>query len=284
MSQHDGHSNRTLPTDAIPPRLRYLAPAWAKNGYQFRHVRRRVRQWGGRWRDVEAVFVHIPKTGGTSVTSWLRQTGLFQKLASPLPVLGTLDSPPRFLSTGHLDPGVLIRLGLMERVALDDAYSFALARNPYSRLVSGWRFLKRLGWLQEGLTLSQLVGDLYRHRHLADRGVAGRHLLGHPGLLGSLDPHRYRSKFPFHLLPQAIWLRPLLWQGPREVFRVEELPAAAEPLKERFRLESPIPHLNPSAGPLPAIDRAMADRIRTIYAADFEILGYPEEVPDRYQP
>lgn len=78
------------------------------------------------------LFIHVPKTGGTSIETYFRGIGLtgFFDPATYMPVRPYLKVPP-----AHYDYGVLNRL-----YNLDGLYSFAVVRHPVQRMVSEYRW------------------------------------------------------------------------------------------------------------------------------------------------
>lgn len=195
-------------------------------------------------------FVHIPKTGGSSVNSYLRARSALA-LYSRWPVDWMRVSPQ------HLHRRV-------ERTLLPDGFSdaqFTILRDPVSRLVSEYR---------------------YRAARLAERGEAaggavewhdgGRFDGGFDAWAGRVlddwkgDPWLYDN----HIRPQTeFWhagLKTFLFEdGLTPVFawidKVAGLPASAE-----------VPHENPGA-PVPVeMSEATLTRIRRFYRADLMLI------------
>lgn len=85
----------------------------------------------------ETIFIHVPKCAGTSVKNALRHCGFrlvltdvqVDDIRSGLYKLGTAARMHR-----HIDPGVWRR-----------SVKFAVCRNPYDRLFSGWNFCRERG-------------------------------------------------------------------------------------------------------------------------------------------
>ena len=101
--------------------------------------------------DRKAIFVHVPKNAGTSITKALRQTGQYK-------------SPP-YDSVDHDFEMGWKRAGEVRRVVRaigedrwNECFTFAFVRNPWDRLVSGWQFTRQRG--KHDLSFAEFVKDL----------------------------------------------------------------------------------------------------------------------------
>jgi len=83
-------------------------------------------------RETTLLFIHVPKTGGTAIETYLRGIGLTGFFDPPtyMPVRPYLKVPP-----AHYDYGYLSRL-----FDLTKLYSFAVVRHPVRRMVSEYRW------------------------------------------------------------------------------------------------------------------------------------------------
>ena len=80
-------------------------------------------------RNQHVLFIHIPKTGGTAVTEWMRSIGPIQLYSS--------GTPGAFrIRAQHLRNVDIAELFTVEFFA----YRFAIVRNPYDRTASEYRF------------------------------------------------------------------------------------------------------------------------------------------------
>jgi len=234
-----------------------------------REVRReRTLRWsigrnGDHWGEsVEVVWIHIPKTAGTSLREFLRSAGAVT--VDSIHVIGNyLPQRPRIVDTGHMDPDVLIRLGLMSPHEMNALAAFAVVRNPYSRVLSLLSQVRRhpqrhLKQYPKGISLTQFLTKIAR------------------GLL-SVGP--YQSIRWSLANPQTSWIRPKLWAGPKTLLRFED-PSGIEAFAKSLGALGSLPHLNAGiAASGEKFDARSAELVREIYAEDFEVLGYSLEVP-----
>jgi hypothetical protein len=99
------------------------------------------------------LFVHIPRTGGTTVEHWLRSLGDLRLFAGSIPAFTKVT--PQHLRANDIDE-------LMGEDFFD--YAFAIVRNPFDRLASEYRARRSLalegfwrtaprfpGWLESSL-------------------------------------------------------------------------------------------------------------------------------------
>ena len=86
------------------------------------------------------VFIHIPKTGGTSVINELESKIGLQLLKKTSHFLNFPNKGP--VSFGHLSYLDLLRLGVINNDFNKSAYKFCIVRNPYHRIVSLFNYFK----------------------------------------------------------------------------------------------------------------------------------------------
>jgi len=120
-----------------------------------------------------AIFIHVPKTGGQSVESvFLELHGLSWENRAPL-LLGPKEE---CVSGSDADPVILTHLLAREYVennhidqkGFDEHFKFAIFRNPWSRMVSEYRYRKDFPgsfekFVEGRLKLTDLRKDTTRH-------------------------------------------------------------------------------------------------------------------------
>jgi len=88
-------------------------------------------------------FLHIPKTGGTTIESWLNETGKYQQVFFSQKKLEDMLVTPQHLGYGTLTE-------LTKTLNRSFEYKFAVVRNPYDRIVSEFFYRIKLGSVQLG--------------------------------------------------------------------------------------------------------------------------------------
>lgn len=87
---------------------------------------------------MNAVFIHIPKTGGITVEAALQ--------LQPLRFRHRINkhfSGSGYISFGHYSYQKLVREGIVTREFDRTSFKFAFCRNPYDRAVSHWCYVMR---------------------------------------------------------------------------------------------------------------------------------------------
>lgn len=91
-----------------------------------------------RYRDRNILFVHIPRTGGTTIEHWLRKLGPLGLFSHSLP--GFSRVTPQHLRINDVEE--LLGEGFFD-------YAFAVVRNPFERIASEYRL--RCALAQDGV-------------------------------------------------------------------------------------------------------------------------------------
>ena len=183
------------------------------------------------------LFIHIPKTGGVSVSH-----GLFGCHAG-----------------GHLRWSDYRALFCHEH--LEGFFKFTIVRHPLSRLYSAFTYLPQSPWPHNRIWASRHLSRFSNFEQFVDEW---------------LGPENLRQCV--HFPPQWSFLCENSSQVPDLDFvgRFERLPEDYAWICQQLSLPSDLPHKNRSRElkPVPEFSAATVDKVRQIYARDFEIFGY----------
>lgn len=209
-----------------------------------------------RCNDKLVFFAHIPKCGGQSVEAYL---------AKRFGSLAFLDNKHRRLES-HLRWGATspqhIEMDALRRLFPSDWFyaSFAVVRNPYTRLVSAWNFRLMTRKTHE---LSSSIEDWLNT--VAGGSIIARH---------ESDNHLARQ---VDLVPDDA-----------KTFQLEEgmnkIVSWLDELEGKQHSERQIPKSNTQGKPLTGLKKSelsqdAIDAIREIYADDFSKFGYSDQPP-----
>ena len=194
------------------------------------------------------VFVHIPKTGGTSLTTALEARAMRDDI-----LIG--DTPKAKLRTNRLKslttPGRLWKPSTSADVAglfdPSQMFTFTLTRNPWDRMVSYYTWLQAQTFDHAAVTLAQ-------SNNFSD-------FLNNPQTVASIANNPYASYVP----------------NDAHFFRVELLATDLQPLWDHLGFSLTIPHINASNRPRdwrPYYSDADAALIAKICATDIARGGY----------
>lgn len=207
-----------------------------------------------------AVFIHIPKAAGTSVSSWIEsQMEFFAMRSRAIPKDKPRPATPYCLYLGHMNSDVAVSMGVVSPKQLEKSYSFMFVRNPFTRAIS-----------------------LYRHlvRHDAMDGTFSDFLRG------IRDPYFFKDQ---NLRRRAIsmgrpmthWYQPKSWYGPETIHRFEDLSGGMNLISAELGLEPADVRrgVSPHTQTLPSLNSGDVREIQDLYRKDFENFGYPFEPP-----
>jgi len=199
--------------------------------------------------DEQAItFLHIPKTAGTTIETWLNETGKFQQFFfSQQKLEGMLVTPQ------HLGYNTLSQL--TKPLARPFEYKFAIVRNPFDRIVSEFFYRINLGSIQLGIKAenffaSWLIHNLNKYKK-------------QPDILDN------------HLRPQNYFIKEDV-----EVFKFEDgIQTVMKTVSERLSLPNPA-HVKPKKVGIKEDVKWTASAIEIfleLYGQDFEKFGYSKD-------
>jgi hypothetical protein len=214
---------------------------------------------------VEVLFVWVPKAAGTSLYRWLnREIGM--QFYNHIRLVERLDhsqiASAKRLTFGHMNPDSLVHLGYLTPEELDKSFSFAVVRNPYTRAVSLWRYLRHFREIPRDWSFDTFVTNIVRE-----------------------DPQI--GPFNFISLSQASpmvrWVFQNEWAGPRMIYHLEAIDELTFALHKAFSISSPLPSENVAVRERHPEVTASLDslsKLQSYYADDFEAFGYSRRPPE----
>ena len=206
---------------------------------------------------VRCLFIHIPKTGGTSLENALHRLGWLEQLKSPAPIReeGPLDSVKHFkISPQHYHALLLDQIIRWEAIDL----CFTVCRHPFHRLKSEYYWQRELGIAPAGQPEEWLTRVMEQF---------------------SNEP----SVFDNHLRPQVEFIPP---DQSCKVFRLEDdgvkralawVDASAPASRLRTWTLAAFPAWRHKSAPAKEVEVAFAglrQEIETFYSRDMAYFGY----------
>ena len=201
-------------------------------------------------------FIWVPKCAGTTVFQALHESTGMLKIKSPKLVrqnLGRLSSM-RSLTTGHMEPDILINLGISSAGNLNQANSIGIVRNPFNRVFSLFSHFNRLSRFAPKISLIDFLRGVERDGH-------------------RLGP--WNSSGVSAAQPMVRWLKPALWDGPKTILRFENLHEDIQGWGQESNLNITLGCLNsnPSSSEH-SWSRAEIEMVQRLYEEDFVAYGY----------
>lgn len=181
--------------------------------------------------ELEGLFIHIPKTGGSSVTDALKPFGMLtirslHELETAL-LSGTLGQA-KFLSLDHLDSGLLASLGLIRAERLNEVNVVAITRNPFDRAWSAFQHVKARGMAARLLPTDDFSAYI--------------HAISKKNYFSGLRPAVGLS----HGSPQSLWLRTFTKHPKLQTVPLEKLREIQLYFLNQWGVQIELPHSNPS--------------------------------------
>ena len=134
--------------------------------------------------DSKCVFIHIPRTGGTSINKWLGIIPHTDQNKDPKPQLdilyGNLMTQNNYIELDHST--WIIATQIVKPDIMNNYFSFAIVRNPYVRLYSEYLY-KQKGdnrfVTAVGKSFKQFVKDVYLNSQSLDMNNLPHHTISH---------------------------------------------------------------------------------------------------------
>ena len=209
------------------------------------------------------LFVHIPKTAGTSVEELLGLRGPWQK-ENINTCFGLIQSVPlleKGFSSHFLQHLTLSELSCLLGSDLQGCIPFAVVRDPWNRLISSFR--------RKDPDLCNLICSN------SGRDANEFDLEAYIELAGWLDHAHLRPQYRFLTLSGSDRIDPRI-----HVFRQEQLVDLEEWLAQRLGQSVVLPNSNVSVPQTPWSDLnahqedKLRERVHVLYAEDYAAFGY----------
>lgn len=210
---------------------------------------------------IRLAFIHVPKCGGTSLHFWLRdELGLVKLNSVPLMNAALSSNPfPDVVSFGHLSVDSVIEDGILSNSSLENAFTFSITRNPFTRALSLFSHFQQIGQLGPQWSLNRFLKLLRKSS----------------GDIGLFNLARFSQA-----APQSRWIRQSLWPGPRLVVPLEDLSPLSNLLESDFGVISPMRPLRDSKSNrfIEQWNHDTTRIVQDIYREDFENFSYDPAV------
>ena len=188
------------------------------------------------------IFIHIPKTAGSSIEHLLRDEGKYE-----LDFIGVRNGR----STHHY-MGIELKMILKE--LYPTYYKFSFVRNPYDRLISEyfWCRISNVGH-KFNKTFDEFldyVEDVIKNKKF------------------------FKPIENDHFIPQYSFLffnKKLIVNN---IFNYEDIETVAPLIKKRLKIKTSLQHLNKSVKNEITLTQGQKDRIYNLYQIDFETFNY----------
>jgi hypothetical protein len=203
----------------------------------------------------KTIFVHVPKTAGQSIEHvFLAKHGLTWETRAPLLLRANDDPAKGPARLAHLYGREYVECGHVSAEDFAAFFKFAVVRNPYTWIVSQYRFRQQRRRAQPA-----------SFREFIERGITWE--------MDGRDRH--------NLVPQATFVTDK--EGKiivDEIIRFEDLPRSFEPIAQRvFGEPVELPHVNRSKAPdVPVeFDEGLRRIVQARYERDFDLFEYSRD-------
>ena len=202
------------------------------------------------------IFIHIPKTGGTSMALALEARAMKDDimLGDTPKALKRRNRVKGVQAAGRLWKHSRIRdiYGLVDQEKIDNAFCFTLVRNPYDRVQSYYHWLRQQSFDHPAVTIA--------------RNSSFDDFLGHDHTQATLREN-----------PASSYMTDAQGRDTCAAYiRLEHLDTDLPPLERHLGFTLALPHINKT---LPSNRARYTESQRALVAAlcaeDFEKLGYP---------
>lgn len=243
-------------SDVLVSRCRRLRHKLSRAHISFQDKRRARCGAKANNKNLNAIFVWIPKSAGTSL--WDQVASASAQKLTRLDAI-TVSNPNCGICTfGHISLAKLVESGYLDANYFESAWKFSVVRNPFDRAVSLFEYLRGRGNLPPTTTFS-----IFCH-YLSERAYEPIGLYNHVHLS--------------QLNPQVSWLRDANGNlFPDFIGRYENLEQDARVIFSKLGIAfQNLPHLNSSARkPLSEYYGARElDIVRDVYSEDFNAFDY----------
>ena len=209
------------------------------------------------------LFVHIPKTAGTSVEELLGLRGPWQNenINTCFGLIQSLSLLEEGFRSNFLQHLTLAELSRLLGSDLQGCTPFAVVRDPWTRIISSFR--------RKDPDLCHLI------RSSCGRDAKEFDLEAYIELAGCLDHAHLRPQYRFLTLPGSDRIDPRI-----HIFRQEQLVDLEQWLARRLGESVVLPKSNVSVPQTPSSDLnahqevKLRERVRVLYAEDYAAFGY----------